>query len=222
MPAFFIFVINMKPAILLALCISLAHTGRAQMKISQISPEQEKFYATAMAGSRPAIVNWIRGEAKKFQMKDIPDQVIRTDIAHAAGQLGKLQETDITALEFLVMIQVSKDSQSDLQSIAEEMAGINRKKDSLRKAQGEKNENQQASQASPYPAVRDSVKKVPPSLNRKPPLTASPESKLSDIESSQQLKLQLILDRRSKTEATASNLFKKIQASTAAIISNMK
>ena len=99
--------------------------------------------------------------------------------------LGNLSNEDVEALAFLVMMQATKDAQSDLKNIMDGIKKANQQKQSQRAARNQKDT-------------------------------------MSDMSEEESLRLQMMMDRRSKFIETLSNIEKKIAETEDSIVQNLK
>ena len=97
------------------------------------SPEAKAFYQKAITKINPRHVAWINTTAKLANEKNMTDADINKK-AVEYGKLNGLAQTDIQAMNFLVLMQAAKSAQEDLKSIMAGVKAINDQKAALRNA----------------------------------------------------------------------------------------
>lgn len=98
------------------------------------SAEAEAFFKKAMSEINPRHVAWIKSTAKTIHEKNMSDADAKK-MASQYGTLGNMNNADIDALAFLVMMQASKDAQEDLKSIMAGVKSSNEQKKQIRDLQ---------------------------------------------------------------------------------------
>jgi hypothetical protein len=125
------------------------------------------------------------------------------------ASFGKLPDSDIEALTYLVLMEASKSAREDLKSVMASVKAINDAKRCLRKKTcvGQVKARKDLSAAQIDVIVH-----------------AMTESKdaLSELGETESLRLQMAMDRMSKLMSTLSNLQKKMADTSATVISNLK
>jgi ribosomal protein L12E/L44/L45/RPP1/RPP2 len=99
---------HIKINITLILCICMLHT-HAQ------TSRADSLYTVLMNAARPAIKTWVNSTATKYKGKEINETVIKATENFKA--LGNFKGVDIDALCFLAIMQVSKNSVSEIKKI---------------------------------------------------------------------------------------------------------
>jgi hypothetical protein len=209
------------------------------------SPEAEAFFYKAMAQINTRHVAWIRSTAKEVNEKKLPE----ADVLKKATQydkLGKLNNGDIEAIAFLVLMQAAKSAQEDLKAIMAKVKSINKQKQELRDMQA-KLKQQEAMTAiqldsfkllsSKTAAIQkgqdpDKLKLARSASSRRKPSKAQMDTKvekvkndldsMSEMGEELQLKTQMTMEAQSKMISTISNLLKKISDTQNSIIQNLK
>jgi hypothetical protein len=167
------------------------------------------------------------------------------------GTLGGLQDADIEALAFIVMMQATNDMDQDLKSMMQEVQEHNQRKRALREMlDGLNQARSQASNSNPNlfcttPACQALLGKLrqfsatADQLPRPVRLSATNRVTYGDLSALQQqmkdnldsmnemsetesLRLQMAMDRRSKFLEALSNLLKKMGDANSTIVQNLK
>lgn len=115
--------------------------------------EADKLFYQMMKQINPKHVAWVKSTANNFNEKKLPDTEAKT-LATQYAVLGNMNNADIEALAFLVLMQASKSAQEDLKSIMAGVKDINKKKEALRHAQ----ETMQKNGVNTSPVQLDSFK----------------------------------------------------------------
>jgi hypothetical protein len=212
----------MKAALLFVSSILITYAVTGQQ--NEISPKADSLYHKIMAAARPAVKNWVTSTVTKYKGKDLTQDQALAEANQSYAVLGNMNGADIEALAFLVLMQASKSAQEDLKSIINEVKSINNAK----AAQRQQLNTLKNSSATMKTTARADYKK-PDSLN--PSKTAialkaadlkDKKDNMSDMSSEQQLKMQMVMDRRSKMNEAISNLLKKVSETEQQIIQNLK
>ncbi|MEO8416011.1 MAG: hypothetical protein ABI472_20285 [Ginsengibacter sp.] len=98
------------------------------------SDDAEAFFKKAMSEINPRHVSWIKATAKKVNEKNMSESETR-NMASQYAVLGNMNNSDMEALAFLVMMQASKDAQEDLEAIMADVKSINEQKKQVRDLQ---------------------------------------------------------------------------------------
>jgi hypothetical protein len=125
--------------LLITLCLfsfSVLAQGKA-------SPEAEAFFSKAMSQINPKHVAWVKSTAKTTEAQNANEAAIKK-MATNYALLGSLNNQDIEALSFLVLMQASKSAQEDLKAIMANVKSINEQKQTMRDAMNRMNDKQQA------------------------------------------------------------------------------
>ena len=134
-----------------------------------------------------------------------------------------LSNADISALEFIVLMDAAESAQHDLQSITAAVSAIDRQKEALRKELGNAAANKTPSVQKVYTPA-NTLRVVPPPLS--PNATMAEKltrlDDLSELSQEQQLQLQQLMDQKSKLELMISNVIKMITDTRSATLSKLK
>lgn len=181
----------------------------------------------------PQTRNWIRQEAARENAAGTASEAAARRAIAANPSLQNLNDGDILALAFLVLMESSRSAREDLKSIMENVTQVNAAKAAQRK------NDRQAKQASPtttstgattQPALkakpaRDAIQSRPISkvqFDRQLQAAKHDADRLSKLGEEQSLQHQLAMDRKSKVESAISNLMKKMSDTGASITQHLK
>ena len=225
----------------------LSHFVQSQQ---QVPADADAFYKKAMTSINAKHIKWIKQTATSNRLS-MDEAGIRKLVSGYAGQ-NNLNNMDIEALVALVMMQVAKDNERDLKDAMEQVKKTNEEKQKMREAQEamEKNKNAMSTQTldSFRSLVRSGVNatqktqtarlqttpnvtKVNTTVTAKASVTdikkvqddmQAKQESLNELSEQRSLKMQMYMDRRSKTMETLSNIMKKISETQDSIIQNMK
>lgn len=233
---------------LLGSLLFLSFSGTTQ---SIPSPEAEAFYKKAMSEINPKHVRWIKTNAAEVNEKKLSEEDVMNR-SKAYGVLGSMNDQDIAAIAFLVMMQASKSAQEDLKAIMAKVKAINNAKDQQRKNLAEIQKIQAAAANKEagetiggLPSAFDKELRRADSLKRftgikfnarqnytlpktKGELDQLADQIKNDLDSMSEmgemdsLRLQSYMDRQTKILTTLSNILKKISKTAEEIIQNLK
>lgn len=162
--------------------------------------------AKLLARMGPQTRAYIAREARREAQNGNVSEVEARASAQAYGpSLGALDSGDVEALAFLVLMQASRDAQSDLGDIMAATKGINNSKAKLRAE-----------------SVGGGRPSLPGALQPPGPPVAPKTETLADVGESQQLHMQTMTDQRAKLLETLSNIMKKSSDTQDSIVHNMK
>lgn len=207
--------------------------------------EEEAFFTKLMSGINSKHVQWVKNTARETNEKKLSPEDIKAK-TQAYAVLGSMNGQDIEALAFLVMMQAAKSAQEDLKAIMAKVKAINVQKakqrellskmqqqrtmtaiqlDSFKLLQNRTLALQQGRNADSIKIVRSSGRNQQVS---KADIDAMKDKLKSDLDSMSEmgemesLRLQMAMDRMSKTMSTISNLLKKISKTADDIVQNLK
>jgi len=165
----------------------------------------------------------------------------------AARSLGNLQDADIQAVAFLVLMEATRDTDTDLRKIKSEAKQTSMSNQAVREQIANRNEeltahapaSAKASAVQPPAAVarapvavaplaRNVTTRVAPSPPKSGGVAASADimknklDSMSEMNEMTSLRLQMMMDRRSKFIATLSNIMKKISSTQDTLVQNLK
>lgn len=253
---------------LLVFIPALIHLSVIVFAQNNIPPDAEKFYQRAMNEISPVHVTWVKNTAARVNNQNLDSVHVRNLAADYIKSL-RLAEGDIMAITFLVMMEAAKSASEDLKMIMARVKSINKKKEELRQAQQQLEQNKNnitrkdldsfRSVASPGDVA--SIAKSPRDVASRPaasnttlrPVTPSQKTNtdslkkiratglatvnevnevketvknkldsMSEMGEMESLKLQMIMDRRSKFISTLSNIMKKISTTQDTLVQNLK
>lgn len=137
---------------------------------AQTSPEAEAFFTKAMAQINPKHIAWVKSTAKTAEGQNADEVGIKKSATNYAV-LGSMNNQDIEALCFLVLMQASKSAQEDLKAIMAGVKSINQQKQAIRDAMNKMNNKQQTVsklQLDSFKLLLKPVQTVKPATNLKP------------------------------------------------------
>jgi len=202
----------------------------------EASPEAEAFFTKAMSQINPKHVAWVKNTAKTKEAI-FADEVGVKKIAIRYAVSGSMNNQDIEALSFLVLMQASKSAQEDLKAIMAKVKSINEQKKKMREALAtmqEKNSRISRIQLDSFTMLlikKPATTTVQPAKTRavtKAELDNVTDQMKNDLDSMSEtgemesLRLQMAMDRLSKMMSTLSNLLKKISKTAGEIVQNLK
>lgn len=189
-----------------------------------------------MAGINTKHVSWIKSTAKEVNEKNLPETAVKIQATNYAV-LGNINNADIEAMCFLVLMQAAKSAQEDLKAIMDKVKSINEQKKKMRKALAtiqKKNTDISREQLDSFYLLL--IKK--PATTNTPAARTIPVTKMeldnlvdnmktdldsmSEMGEMESLRLQMAMDRMSKMMSTLSNLLKKISNTAEQITQNLK
>ncbi|RTL60434.1 MAG: hypothetical protein EKK37_06260 [Sphingobacteriales bacterium] len=209
---------------LLLLCF-IAHLTTAFSQQTDIPPKADTLYNHLMTAARPAIKNWVSITAAKYKGKEVTKEQAIADVKQSYNALGNLNDADIEAIAFLVMMQAAKSAQQDLKDIMGQVKKINDAKASQRQKTNELKQSsaQMKTQARAGYQNADSLKPLrAATVAKQVSEQKDKKDNMADLSEEQQLKLQMIMDRRSKAIQAISNMMKKLSETEENIIKNIK
>lgn len=210
----------------------------------ELTPEQEIFFNKLMNGINTRHVNWVKATAKEANVKNFTEVDIRSRANRHAGT-GITDKQDIEALVCIIMMLMAKDANEDLKSMMNKLNALKEQKakqrELLSKMQQQKTIT--AVQLDSFQLLSnrtiafqqgrnpDSIKFVRSARTK----TVSKSEhdvmvdklkkdldSMSEMGEMESLRLQLLMDKRSKMLSTISNLMKKISKTAEQITQNLK
>jgi len=172
----------------------------AQLNTTSTNKKADSLFTRLMSTSRPQIKNWVYSTANKYRNKDVNENILKSNKEFSV--LGNMNDGDIAALAFLVIMQASKDAENDMKQIMDNVKQTNNAKAQQR-------------------VLIEKNKKLKDSLHGNSEIKNNSDN-LNDMTEMQQLRLQMYMDRRQKAMETISNLMKKIANTESSIIQNIK
>ncbi len=204
------------------------------------SPEADSLFTRMMSKINPRHVQWVRTTATQANRQNLGlDSILALSARHFVTPGANNNSSDIEAIAFLVLMQATKESQEDLKAIMDKVKAINESKQKLRTAESSLKNSQAAVSRAQLDSFRllltktPAVKPKPAAANRMTPVTRqeindmagkiSQELKsLNEMNEMEALRLQMAMDRQSKTISTVSNLLKKVSQTADTVIQNLK
>ncbi len=224
---------------LLLLYLSLAIAVSANSQFCFYPEEKEALYSRSMQLINPTHANWVRSTSSRIQSGRLDVSDVQAETRKYAV-LGKMGESDIEALAFLVLMEASKSAQEDLKSIMAQVKASNEKRKKMRAALNALKSGQSGIR---YNTQLDSLKRAGGFIATNNPgrisaVAIKPLTKadidtaldqmkndldsMSEMGEMESLRLQMAMDRMSKMMSTLSNLLKKIAGTAEQITQNLK
>jgi len=204
-------------------------------------PEAELFFARAMKEINPNHAGWVKNTASDIGSgKTSADNLSQATAGY--GRQFNLGNMDIEALMMFVMMQVSKEAENEFREQLEQMKKANEQKKKLREAIT-KLKQQRKEQREMLRAEYDSLKRLggPMTVRANNNMVVANPKKvtqqeiddlkeslmdrldsMNEVSEMTSLRLQMIMDRRSKMISTLTNLMKKIGQAQDNIVQNLK
>jgi hypothetical protein len=182
----------MKNLLLFAFCISILQSLDAQVPTA-MSPEAGTFYSNAMPAIRQQVKNIVLQTASAIKHYKVNSDSLLQNL-RSNKTLKGLSNNDIEGITVLIMVQASHDADADLKSM---VLGMNRR-------------NEQKQQ---QPATIQTVSEKN---------AGNKTRSIEDIHDMQNLKLRVIMERKSRMAEETNELMKKISDSQQTIINNLK
>lgn len=226
----------------LALFMALCPVVNAQ---NQFFDEADALFGKMMSQINPRHVKWVKSTAEEANQKQQSPEDINAS-AQAYGVLGSMNGQDIEALAFLVLMQAAKSAQEDLKAIMAKVKAVNEQKakqrellskmqqqrtisaiqlDSFKLLQNRTLALQQGRNPDSIKFVRSSSRVKTVSKNEMDAMVTKLKTDLdsmSEMGEMESLRMQMLMDRRSKIMNTLSNLLKKISKTADEIVQNLK
>jgi multidrug efflux pump subunit AcrA (membrane-fusion protein) len=235
----------MRIVVPLIAAMALAGPLSAQ-SLQPLPPGAEAQQARLLAHIGPQARAFILREARLEAAGGAPTEARARGAAEAnRAMLGARSSADIDALVFLILMQVNQDAEASLRQQMADMQQVQQQKAALRQQQAAMANAQAAARAAAereYAALRASGK-IAPSVtfdqfvaNSQPPgppvaprfsaVAVSPKKdnpdSLGEMSEIDQMRLQSLMDQRSKMMEALSNLMKKASDTRATITDNLK
>ena len=219
--------------------------------VPRIPDSLSRRYSAFHSKLQPTAAAWIAQQAHGQAQKNAPDlPTLEAAIHQRFAYSRNLNDLDIEALAFLVLMDAAKSAQEDLKTMMEEMNAINHAKAQMRSLMDKINQESvsyrgqasapcltplcrslslQASQLNTATAgLRRPVRlQVPSNPTYKQLQSVRDDLKnqldsMSEMGEEESLRLQMAMDRMSKLMQTLSNIEKKISDTSQGIVQNLK
>jgi len=198
-----------------------------------------------MSEINPSHVRSIKAFGLKMHIRNFPDSAAKK-MATDYVRIMKMNNGDIEAITFFILMEASKSAQEDLKAIMAGVKSINEQKKEQREllAKMQQQKAMSSAQLDSFKLSRsktiaiqkkqnlDTVRLVRSVASKKSPTKAEINAmieqmktdlnSLNEMSELDQIRLQMYMDRRSKMMETLSNLMKKINDTKEDIIKNMK
>lgn len=200
----------------------------------EYTPEEEAFFSKAMSLINAKHVRWIKSTAQEANQKNLAAEEVQAK-ANSYGILGGMRNLDIEAMAFLVLMQASKSAQEDLKAIMAQVKSINNQKKKMREALTSLEDPGISVSRAQIDSFNRLLIKPATSLRQQNNQSVTKQEinnlrlkmkndldSMSEMGEMESLRMQMLMDRRSKIMSTLSNLLKKISQTQDNIISNLK
>jgi len=206
---------------ILFLVVSILPFTTAHAAAVDIPADSERLNARLSARIQPSVRSWITLEANKLRGQSVVDENrLRADIA-ARFKGQNLGSNDIDAIAFLVIMQATRDADSDLKATMEKVKATNESKRKTQEfAAPLKSAQTPARQGSP--AMMKGGPAGPVKAGTAPENTAQNLDSMNEMSEMNSLRMQMMMDRRSKFISTLSNIMKKITTTQETLVQNLK
>jgi hypothetical protein len=169
---------------------------------------------------------WIKQEAEREMVSNKVSESTALQAARNAQSGINFAGMDVSEIAAMIMMECSNKADKDMREILADMKKTNAQKQTQRQAI----EKQKVAQASVKSQLREEYSKqqTQPRIARSAALDSYLASQnvtydsLGDLSEEQQLKMQMLMDRRLKANEAASNIMKKSSDTSSGIIGNMK
>jgi hypothetical protein len=242
-------------------CTLLAQQPQARLATTRVDavqlrpapPEMSHRYTVLSARLQPSAKSWVQHRALLESQKNTLDVAsLKADAkSHFQGTNANLQDADIEAVAFIVLMEATKAAEDDLKTIMDGVKLINKQKEGLRSVMNDVNQQTaalgkvQPSTPCNTPVCRSLSSRVSQIESQTPaspkfrriqvrpnPTFADVKAVQSDLKSkldsmsemgeTESLRLQMVMDRRSKFLEALSNLMKKTSDTSDSVIKNIK
>ena len=190
----------MSLAVMLTFVIQVVSQPAVARNELAFTAAEQQLEARLLTRVGPVTRAWIKQEAARENASGTASLATASRAVASNRSLGNMNDADVMALAFLVMMEAAKSAREDLKSIMDGVKRINNAKAAWR---------QSANQVNAAAATtREKARHDLDSLN-----------KMGDLQS---LRLQMAMDRQSKFMSSLSNVVKKMSETSSGITQNLK
>lgn len=189
----------------------------SEMRLVRIQPIADASgHEARMANLSPGLRTWVSAEARTtLDSGTPPDADVIADAVQARLVGQDFSNGDIETLVQLVMMECTRQADAELREMMEQMRATNKRKARMRQAA--------AAQNNAKKELSTAARAEYAGPSGSPPAEAeSAADSMSEMGEMDQLRLQMLMDRRSKAMETLSNLMKKQSDTASTITSNLK
>lgn len=221
------------------LTMTLKPTALAPMRAdpaqAPITPEQREQVADQIRHNpdvnlstdklSPDLRAWVKSEARAtVDSGQAPDPNLIADKVRTRLSGQDYSGADIEAIAFLVMMEASKAAQDDLRDIMAQVKAQNERKAAMREAMQAQRAATGKDQVATGPELKAICVAPPckPQLAAEVSRAADQKDSMSEMGEMQSMRLQMLMDRRSKFIETLSNLLKKQSETASTVTQNLK
>jgi len=200
-------------------------------------PGAEATEARLLAKVGPQTRAWINQEARREAASNNSSEATAVAAVKGNSGLGILNDQDIMAVAFIVMMEAAKSAREDLKTIMDRVKHINDAKkvqrQNLQNGQPQKQSSRQVQAPRPEPVQARNASTVNRAAIQPRPLpkaefdaqldrSKNDLDSLSEMGEMESLRLQMAMDRLSKMMSALSNLLKKASETSSSITRNLK
>ena len=120
----------MKPLTFLLASLLLA-AGAIAQQVPSFPEGADKLNNKLLSSVNSRHINWAKAEAKKMNSGQLP-ATEATSVAQAYGKPGNMNDGDVEALAFIVLMQAAKSAQEDIKGVMASVKAINATKAKMR------------------------------------------------------------------------------------------
>jgi hypothetical protein len=219
-------------------------------EVKAIPPEMTRRFAELRPKLQPTASAWVNQQAHALAQKTAPDlPALEIAIRGRFADGNNLSDSDIEAVAFIVMMEATNDMDKDLKAIMDDLKSMTAAKAKLRDLINQVNKDVANNAEQDAPCLTPLCRSLPSQLSQLAAMTAtlqkpvrlqvpphvtfanlqSLESQLkqqldsmNELSEMTSLRLQMMMDRRSKFISTLSNIMKKISATQDTLVQNLK
>jgi hypothetical protein len=203
-----------------AAVVMLASISAAAQTVPALPPGSEVTEARLMMKVGPQTRAFIRQEAARQRGNQTFSDTLASRMVRGYGNLN---DADVEALTFLVMMEAAKSQREDLRAIMDSVKQINDAREAARRDMAR---NKSASAPRPRATInRAAISPVPrpkQDIDNQIDQVKNDLDSMSELGEMESLRLQMAMDRMSKMMQTLSNLSKKMSDTNATITQNLK
>lgn len=208
----------MRKSLYLAVMFGVILFGAEAQTIVALPPGAEATEARLLMKVGPQTRALIRREAAKQRGRQTFDESLTADLK----RIGNLNDSDVEALTLLVMMEAARAQQEDLKAIIDGVKQINDAKELARRTVTKGAPTVARPRATISRAAISLVPRSKQDLDAQINRAKNDLDSLSELGEMESLRLQMAMDRQSKTISTLSNIMKKVSDTNATIMQNLK
>jgi hypothetical protein len=219
-------------------------------EVKAIPPEMTRRFGELRPKLQPTAGAWVNQQAHALAQKTAADlHALEIAIRGRFGDGNNLSDSDIEAVAFIVMMQATNDMDKDLKAIMDEVKSMTAAKAKLRDLINQVNKDVANNAEQDAPCLTPLCRSLPSQLSQLAAMTANLEKpvrmqvpphvtfanlqsledqlkqqldSMNELSEMTSLRLQMMMDRRSKFISTLSNIMKKISTTQDTLVQNLK